>query len=148
MLQPYRTTPLVLPHAKTIHDKGKTQNKFISATKEPQTGQVYIKVDFCNITYLVLQPYRNSTLVTPAPRTINEAGAGAGPYQPYRGPQYYADRKPIDKVRTSQELLWWGGFKSRLLFHIWNLKWTNKNFFAGYASVQLSSTSLQRGHYG
>ena len=46
-----------------------------------------------------------------APRTINETGVGAGPYRPYRGPQYFADRKPVDKVgwvrfmRVLKELL-------------------------------------------
>jgi hypothetical protein len=35
-----------------------------------------------------------------APRTINEAGVGAGPYRPYRGPQYYADSKPVVTVST------------------------------------------------
>ena len=38
-----------------------------------------------------------------APRTINEAGVGAGPYRPYRGPQYYADSKPLDKVRIQEK---------------------------------------------
>ena len=40
ILQPYRTTPLVLPHAKTIPDIGETQNNLISTTKEPQAAQV------------------------------------------------------------------------------------------------------------
>merc|ERR1719499_2452338 len=32
--QPYRTTPLVLPHAKTIHDIGEVGNKYVTPTKE------------------------------------------------------------------------------------------------------------------
>merc|ERR1719228_2114839 len=60
--QPYRTTPLVLPHAKTIHDIGDPKKKFASATKDSQG-----------------QPYRTSTLVMPTPRTINDVGAGAPP---------------------------------------------------------------------
>ena len=40
ILQPYHTTPLVLAHAKTIHNMGETQNNLISTTKEPQAAQV------------------------------------------------------------------------------------------------------------
>jgi len=82
--QPYRTTPLVLPHAKTIHDIGNPKNKFISPTKEPQPGQ----------------PYRTSSMAMPAPKTINEAGAGAPAYQQHRGPQYFTDRTPVPKGPT------------------------------------------------
>jgi len=34
------------------------------------------------------QPYRTASLIMPGPKTINESGAGAPTYQPYRGPQY------------------------------------------------------------
>ena len=60
-------------------------------------------VKYWNLPYSVPQPYRNSTLVLAAPRTINEAGLGAGPYRPYRGPQYYADSKLVDKVRIQEK---------------------------------------------
>lgn len=81
--QPYRTTPLVLPHAKTIHDVGEAQKTLASlSTENPR-------------------PYRNSSLAMAAPRTINETGIGAGPYRPYRGPQYYTDRKPVEKNPVS-----------------------------------------------
>jgi len=83
--QPYRTTPLVLPHAKTIHDGGEMNKNIISTTKKEPQGS---------------QPFRNSSLVMAAPRTINETGVGAGPYRPYRGPQYFADRKPVDKAQA------------------------------------------------
>jgi len=79
--QPYRTTPLVLPHPKTIHHKGEINKKFYSTTGVQDGGQ----------------PYRNSALVMPAPRTIHEVGVGAGPYTPYRGPQYYTDKKVAEK---------------------------------------------------
>ena len=38
MLQPYRTTPLVLPHAKTLHDVGAAGpgNKFVSSVRDDQ----------------------------------------------------------------------------------------------------------------
>ena len=83
LLQPYRTTPLVLPHAKTIHHMGDINKKFYSTTPGQGGGQ----------------PYRNSALVMPAPRTIHEVGVGAGPYTPYRGPQYYTDKKVVEKVK-------------------------------------------------
>jgi len=38
--QPYRTTPLVLPHAKTIHDHGEVGNKFISTVREDNQPRV------------------------------------------------------------------------------------------------------------
>jgi len=81
--QPYRTTPLVLPHPKTIHHKGEINKKFYSTTAAKDGGQ----------------PYRNSALVMPAPRTIHEVGVGAGPYTPYRGPQYYTDKKVVEKAQ-------------------------------------------------
>merc|ERR1719499_2054957 len=81
--QPYRTTPLVLPHAKTIHDIGEAQKTLASSSTENP------------------RPYRNSSLAMAAPRTINETGIGAGPYRPYRGPQYYTDRKPVEKNPVS-----------------------------------------------
>jgi len=81
--QPYRTTPLVLPHPKTIHHKGEINKKFYSTTAVQDGGQ----------------PYRNSALVMPAPRTIHEVGVGAGPYTPYRGPQYYTDKKVAEKAQ-------------------------------------------------
>ena len=34
------------------------------------------------------QPYRTAPLVSPTPRTINDAGAGFSQYQQFRGPQY------------------------------------------------------------
>jgi len=74
--QPYRTTPLILPHAKTIHDHGEVGNKFISTVREDNQPR----------------PYRTSTLIMPTPRTIHEATAGGPIYQPYRGPQYYSDK--------------------------------------------------------
>merc|ERR1712098_428109 len=55
-----------------------------------------------NIEHEVLidnQPYRNSALVMAAPRTIHEVGVGAGPYKPYRGPQYYTDKKHTEKAQ-------------------------------------------------
>merc|ERR1711962_1763038 len=81
--QPYRTTPLVLPHPKTIHHKGEINKNFYSTTAIQDGGQ----------------PYRNSALVMPAPRTIHEVGVGAGPYTPYRGPQYYTDKKVVEKAQ-------------------------------------------------
>ena len=39
-----------------------------------------------------VQPYRTSSLVMPGPRTIHEVRGGGPTFQPYRGPQYYADR--------------------------------------------------------
>merc|ERR1712098_584462 len=78
--QPYRTTPLVLPHAKTIHDTG----EILYPTSSVVGGS---------------QPYRNSSLVMAAPRTIHEVGVGAGPYKPYRGPQYYTDKKQTEKAQ-------------------------------------------------
>jgi len=74
--QPYRTTPLVLPHAKTIHDHGEVGNKFISTVREDNQPR----------------PYRTSTLIMPTPRTIHEVKAGGPVYQPYKGPQYYSDK--------------------------------------------------------
>jgi len=81
--QPYRTTPLVLPHPKTIHHMGEKNKKFYSTPAVQGGGQ----------------PYRNSALVMPAPRTIHEVGVGAGPYTPYRGPQYYTDKKVVQKAQ-------------------------------------------------
>jgi len=71
--QPYRTTPLVLPHAKTIHDTVPPA-KFLNQHQHAD-GQ---------------QPYRSSTVALPAPRTINDLapGRGAPVYQQYRGPQF------------------------------------------------------------
>jgi len=71
--QPYRTTPLVLPHAKTIHDTVPPA-KFLNQHQHAE-GQ---------------QPYRSSTVALPAPRTINDMapGRGAPVYQQYRGPQF------------------------------------------------------------
>jgi len=79
--QPYRTTPIVLPHAKSIHETGELGNKFLVSDKKPQNGSV--------------TPYRNSALIMPGPRTIHEVGASGGQYrgyEQYRGPQYWADR--------------------------------------------------------
>jgi len=79
--QPYRTTPLVLPHAKSIHETGELGNKFVVSDKKPQNGSA--------------TPYRNSALIMPGPRTIHEVGASGGQYrgyEQYRGPQYWADR--------------------------------------------------------
>ena len=47
ILQPYRTTPLVLPHAKTIHDMGETGNNLISTTKKPQADKVHLIGERC-----------------------------------------------------------------------------------------------------
>jgi len=71
--QPYRTTPLVLPHAKTIHDTIPA-SKFLN--QHPETAPS--------------QPYRNSCVALPAPRTINDLSPreGAPVYRQYRGPQY------------------------------------------------------------
>lgn len=77
--QPYRTTPLVLPHAKTIHDLGEQGNKFVTASKQPDLD-------------LASPPYRTSSLVQPGPRTIHEVRGGGPTFRPYRGPQYYADK--------------------------------------------------------
>lgn len=75
--QPYRTTPLVLPHAKTIHDLGDQGNKFVTPSRQPDSS---------------CPPYRTSSLVMPGPRTIHEVKAGGPSFKPYRGPQYYADK--------------------------------------------------------
>jgi len=75
--QPYRTTPLVLPHAKTIHDNSNHPgNKYISSVRDPQDQT----------------PYRSSSLLMPGPKTIHEVKVGGPSFQPYRGPQYYADK--------------------------------------------------------
>merc|ERR1712212_1364067 len=82
--QPYRTTPLVLPHAKTIHDTVPAA-KFLNQ-HQLDGGQ---------------QPYRNSTVALPAPRTINDLapGRGAPVYQQYRGPQFNTQMaKPAQKM--------------------------------------------------
>jgi len=73
--QPYRTTPLLLPHAKTIHHVGELGNKFLEPSKDNT------KV-----------PYRTASLVMPEPRTIHEVGPGGPVYQQFRGPQYWAER--------------------------------------------------------
>merc|ERR1711971_336765 len=81
--QPYRTTPLVLPHAKTIHDTVPPA-KFLNQHQHTE-GQ---------------QPYRSSTVALPAPRTINDMapGRGAPVYQQYRGPQFNTQMaKPAQK---------------------------------------------------
>ena len=52
----------------------------------------------------IFQPYRTTPLVMPAPRTINEVGAGATTYQQVRGPQYQAVNRTTllqDKVRPN-----------------------------------------------
>jgi len=67
--QPYRTTPLILPNAKTIHD---SPSAVVSGEHPPVPS---------------LHPYRNSSLLLPEPRTINELPCGLR-YQPMRGPQY------------------------------------------------------------
>jgi len=69
--QPYRTTPLILPHAKTIHDTVPA-SKFLA--HHSNTAQS--------------QPYRNSCVALPAPRTLNDLNGGGTAYQQYRGPQY------------------------------------------------------------
>lgn len=74
---PYRTTPLVLPHAKTIHSVGEQGNRFLSASGTQEESQ---------------PPYRTSSLVMPGPRTIHEVRGGGPSFSPYRGPQYYADK--------------------------------------------------------
>jgi len=73
--QPYRTLPLVLPHAKTIHDT------LPPATFLPHHAE----------TLVVGQPYRSSVVALPAPRTLNDlspGSRGAPTYQQYRGPQF------------------------------------------------------------
>jgi len=82
--QPYRTTPLVLPHAKTIHDTVPPA-KFLNQHQHSE-GQ---------------QPYRSSCVALPAPRTINDLapGRGAPVYQQYRGPQFNTQMaKPAQKM--------------------------------------------------
>ena len=74
--QPYRTTPLVLPHAKTIHSVGKQGNRFLTQSTTQEESQ----------------PYRTSSLIMPGPRTIHEVRGGAPSFTPYRGPQYWADK--------------------------------------------------------
>merc|ERR1712227_244740 len=75
--QPHRTTPLVLPHAKTIHDNSNHPgNKYISSVRDPQDQT----------------PYRSSSLLMPGPKTIHEVKVGGPSFQPYRGPQYYAEK--------------------------------------------------------
>ena len=37
--QPYRTSPLVLPHAKTIHSVGEQGNRFLTASNSPGESQ-------------------------------------------------------------------------------------------------------------
>ena len=71
--QPYRTTPLVLPHAKTIHDHGEVGNKFISTVREDNQPRV-IEYSWHKIFQIMLyfKPYRTSTLIMPTPRTIHE----------------------------------------------------------------------------
>jgi len=74
--QPYRTTPLVLPHAKTIHDTNQPGNKYVSSVRDHQDQT----------------PYRSSSLLMPGPKTIHEVKVGGPSFQPYRGPQYYAEK--------------------------------------------------------
>jgi len=80
--QPYRTTPLVLPRAKTIHDTVPA-TKFLAVSQGGSGEQ---------------KPYRNSAVGLAAPRTINDlsVGEGAPVYQQYRGPQY---NTPMAKPR-------------------------------------------------
>jgi len=74
---PYRTTPLVLPHAKTIHSVGEQGNRFLTPSGTQEESQ---------------PPYRTSSLIMPGPRTIHEVRGGGPTFTPYRGPQYYADK--------------------------------------------------------
>jgi len=79
--QPYRTTPLVLPHAKTIHETLPAAN-FLQ--QHPEAGQE--------------KPYRNSTVSLPAPRTLNDLACVGTAYQQYRGPQFNTQMtKPVQK---------------------------------------------------
>lgn len=80
--QPYRTLPLVLPRAKTIHDTVPA-NKFLTVSLASPGDQ----------------PYRNSAVGLATPRTINDlsVGEGAPVYQQYRGPQY---NTPLAKPRV------------------------------------------------
>ena len=39
MAPPYRTTPLVLPHAKTIHSVGEQGNRFLTASGTQEESQ-------------------------------------------------------------------------------------------------------------
>lgn len=67
--QAYRTTPLILPNAKTIHDSSSN----ITSGEHPSVSSSH--------------HFRNSCLLLPAPRTINEL-PGALRYKPVRGPQF------------------------------------------------------------
>merc|ERR1719369_2264973 len=82
--QPYRTTPLVLPHARTIHDVASPAD---TNCRSADVGQ----------------PFRNSSILMPGPRTINDLrpGAGAPAYQPPRGPQYNSSPTPPTKPQQS-----------------------------------------------
>merc|ERR550539_302382 len=75
--QPYRTAPLVLPHAKTIHCVGEKGNRLLTASTTQEESQT---------------PYRTSSLIMPGPRTIHEVRGGGPSFTPYRGPQYWADK--------------------------------------------------------
>merc|ERR1719347_1662650 len=91
--QPYRTTPLILPNAKTIHD---SPSAVVSGEHPPVPS---------------LHPYRNSSLLLPEPRTINELPCGLR-YQPMRGPQYNpgcsTNNSPqfIQRAATGQPVLY------------------------------------------
>ena len=43
LLQPYRTTPLVLPHAKTIHDVGEQGNKFLTPSRQTDSAAATVR---------------------------------------------------------------------------------------------------------
>ena len=92
LVQPYRTTPLVLPHAKTIHDLGDQGNKFVTPSRQPDTSCPVRESSSAGSSLICCQPYRTSSLVMPGPRTIHEVKAGGPSFKPYRGPQYYADK--------------------------------------------------------
>ena len=50
------------------------------------------------------QPYRTSPLVSPTPRTVNEAGQSYSQYQQWRGPQYRPSPRQQHKVDNQSSL--------------------------------------------
>jgi len=78
--EPYRTLPLVLPGARTVHDQAAVAESVAGQQGGPD------------------QPFRSAAHSLPGPRTIHECRAGGPSYQPYRGPQYYAGSKPATVV--------------------------------------------------
>ena len=49
------------------------------------------------------QPYRTSPLVSPTPRTVNEAGQSYSQYQQWRGPQYRPSPRQQHKVARNSD---------------------------------------------